>query len=266
MARSPGETAPLAGVGILVTRPAHQSEPLCRRIEAAGGCAIRFPVLEILDPADPGPLLSVIERIEEFDLAIFISSNAVTRTLNRLPGRRPLPPTLRIAAIGRGSAKELARAGVPADIVPAPPFNSEALLATEAMQAVAGRRIVIFRGDGGRELLGDELRRRGARVEYAEAYRRARPDADVGRVLRHWVRGELQIVTVTSSEGLRNLFELTGRLGRQWLCRTPLVTVSERTAALARELGCRESVTVAREASDEALVAAVGEWVRRRHD
>lgn len=254
--------APLTGVGVLVTRPAHQAEPLCRLIEAGGGRAIRFPVLEILDPADRGPLLALIDRLDTFDLAIFISPNAVTKTLNLLLGRRALPAGLRIAAIGRGSARELERAGVRADIVPPRPFNTEALLATPQMQAAAvtGRHVVIFRGDGGRELLGDELSRRGAQVEYAEAYRRGRPDADVGRLLRHWARGELQIVTVTSGEGLRNLFELVGKLGRQWLRRTPLAVVGERTAALARELGCREAVIVAAEASDEALVAAVAEW------
>lgn len=263
MADSSADQAPLAGVGVLVTRPAAQAEPLCRRIEAAGGRAIRFPVLEILDPADRAPLLGVIDRLDTFDLAIFISPNAVTKTLNLLLGRRALPPCLRIAAIGRGSARELTRAGITADIVPPRPYNSEALLASPALQAVAGQRIVIFRGDGGREVLGDELRRRGAQVEYAEAYRRVRPDTDVGRLQRHWARGELDVVTVTSGEGLRNLFELVGKLGREWLRRTPLVVVSERGAALAHELGCRET-HVAPEASDEGLVAALIDWARGR--
>ncbi|HQU14515.1 MAG: uroporphyrinogen III synthase [Chromatiales bacterium 21-64-14] len=255
---------PLSGVGILVTRPAHQAEPLCACIETQGGRAIRFPVLEILDPEDRAPLLEVIDRLDQFDLAIFISPNAVIKAMNLILGRRQWPSALRLAAIGSGSAKELARFGRAPDIQPARRFNSEALLALEEMQTVTGQRIVIFRGDGGREVLGDELRRRGAWVEYAEAYRRGRPAADVGRLMRHWARGEVDIITVTSNTGLRNLFELVGKLGQQWLRRTPLVVVSRRGVELARELGFRDPPIVADSADDAALLAALNAWARAR--
>lgn len=254
----------LAGAGVLVTRPAHQAESLCEHIAAQGGRAIRFPVLEILDPEDRAPLLNVIDRLDQFDLAIFISPNAVIKTMNLILGRRPWPAGLRLAAIGSGSAKELARFGRAPDIQPARRFNSEALLALEEMHAVAGRRIVIFRGDGGREVLGDELRRRGAQVEYAEAYRRGRPTADVARLMRHWARGEVDIITVTSNTSLRNLFELVGKLGQQWLRRTPLVVVSDRAVALAQELGFRDPPILAEGADDEALVTALIAWARGR--
>ena len=264
--RSPSQDPerPLAGVHVLVTRPAQQADALCGLIEAAGGRALRFPVLEILDPLDSGPLLRVIERLDEFDVAVFISPNAVNKAMNLITARRALPAHLKLAAIGARSARELERYGRPADIYPKHRFDSEALLDMEAMQEVAGKRIVIFRGDGGRELLGDTLRARGARVEYAEAYRRGAPAADVGALLRHWARGEVDVITVTSNEGLRNLFDMVGKLGQQWLRKTPLVVVSERMVQLAGELGFKHPPVVTEQAGDEALLEALKAWKQAR--
>lgn len=250
----------LDGLGILVTRPAHQAEHLAQLIETAGGRAILFPVLEILDPLDSAPLLHAIDHLDEFDIAIFISANAVERCMNLIRSRRELPTALKLAAVGQASAKALHRCGRAPDIVPAHRFDSEALLATPALRDVRGRRIVIFRGDGGRELLGDELRARGARVQYVECYRRAKPHADTSALLHRWARGEIDIVTVTSVQGLRHLFDLVGDLGRRWLVKTPIVVVSERMAPVCRELGCKADIVVAERASDEAIVAAIRAW------
>lgn len=250
---------PLQGVGVLVTRPAHQAEGLCALIEAEGGRALRFPVLEILDPVDSEPLLALIDRLEEFDMALFISPNAVNKALNLIKARREFPAHLKIVAIGKGSARELERFGHPADIYPERKFDSETLLEMEEMRQVAGKRVVIFRGDDGRELLADTLRARGAQVEYAEVYRRGRPNADVDGLLHHWARGEIDVVVTTSNAGLRNLFDMVGKLGQQWLRNTPLVVVSERGAALARELGFKHPPIVT-EASDESLVEAIKAW------
>ncbi len=215
--------APLTGRGIVVTRPAHQAEPLAGMIRAAGGNAIVFPVLEILDTADIQPLVEVIDRLDDYSLAIFISPNAVMRAMNQIVARRAWPAGLRAAAVGKGSVKELRRFGINDVIAPARVFDSERLLELPQLQSVAGQRVVIFRGDGGRELLGDTLAARGASVEYVECYRRARPRADAAPLLKAWARNEVHAVTVTSSEGLRNLFEMVGKLGQSWLRRTPVL-------------------------------------------
>jgi len=246
---------PLAGRGIVVTRPAAQAGPLAGMIRAAGGQPILFPVLEILDTADIAPLIEVVGRLDRFDLAIFISPNAVLRAMNQIVARRPWPGTLRAAAIGRGSIRELKRFGITDVIAPSRAFDSEGLLALPEMRQVAGRRVVIFRGDGGRELLGDTLSARGAMVEYVECYRRARPRADAAPLLKAWARNEVDAVTVTSSEGLRNLFEMVGRLGQSWLKRTPLLAPHPRIAAAARELGCGSVVETA--PGDEGLLQAL---------
>jgi uroporphyrinogen-III synthase len=246
---------PLAGRGIVVTRPAQQSEPLAERISAAGGHPILFPVLEIIDTPDLQPLIDVSARLEDYQLAVFISPNAVVRTMSQVLPRRIWPARLRVAAIGKGSVRELERFGVTGVIAPARYFDSEHLLELPELQTVAGQRVVIFRGDGGRELLGDTLAARGARVDYIECYRRARPDADAAPLLQAWAGNALHAVTITSSEGMRNLFAMVGQSGQLRLQQTPVFAPHPRIAAVARELGCNAVIDTA--PGDDGLMDAL---------
>lgn len=250
--------APLAGLGILVTRPAHQAEHLANLIRQAGAEPILFPALEIVDLPDLQPLQKLIERLDEYDLAIFISPNAVNKAMNLIRAKGHLPVKLRIAAIGKGSAKVLTLFGVKSVITPQQSFDSEALLDMPALRDVTDQRIVIFRGDGGRELLGDTLTTRGAQVEYAECYRRQKPQADNGKLLYLWARNELHAITVTSSEVLRNLYDLVGKLGQQWLKKTPVFVPHIRIAQAAQELGLKQVIVT--EAGDENMLASIVAW------
>ncbi len=256
--------APLAGIGVVVTRPAHQAGTLAEQISAAGGVPILFPVLEIIDPPDRRPLLDIIDRLDEFDLAIFISPNAVNKTMNLVNARRRWPSTLRTTAIGARSARELERHGVHVDLRPERRFDSEALLAETQLADMHEQNVVIFRGDGGREVLGDTLRERGARVVYANAYRRGRPDTDTGELFYHWSRGEVGAVLITSVEGLRNLYDMIGKLGQMWLRKTPLIVGGERIAKAARELGHAHPV-IAPDPSDETMFKALIDWAPQRN-
>ena len=246
---------PLAGCGIVVTRPAQQSGPLAERISAAGGHPILFPVLEIIDTPDLQPLIDVSARLEVYQLAVFISPSAVVRTMSQVLPRRIWPARLRVAAIGKGSVRELERFGVTGVIAPARYFDSEHLLELPELQTVAGQRVAIFRGDGGRELLGDTLAARGARVDYIECYRRTRPDADAAPLLQAWAGDALHAVTITSSEGMRNLFAMVGQSGQLRLQQTPVFAPHPRIAAVARELGCNAVIDTA--PGDDGLMDAL---------
>jgi uroporphyrinogen-III synthase len=250
-----GRPATLRGRRIVITRPAGQADALAGMVAARGGHALVFPVLEIRDVEDVRPLLDVIDRLDGFDLAIFISPNAVNKAMNLILARRGWPAGLAAGAVGRESEKLLRRHGVARTFAPTSRADSEALLALPQMQAMTGRHVLIFRGDGGRELLGDTLRARGATVEYAECYRRARPAVDVTPLLTAWARGEIDAVTVTSSEGLANLFDMVGKLGQQWLRHTPLFAPHARIAENARALGLENVVLTA--AGDAGLVAGL---------
>ncbi len=253
----------LYGKGILVTRPQQQAEAFSARILAANGRPVPFPVLEILDTDDLSPLHALIDQLDTFDLAIFISPTAVNKAMNLIRSRRELPAGLRIAAIGQGSRRELAHYGLTEIIAPTLRFDSENLLAMEELQQVKNQRIVIFRGDGGRELLGDELEHRGAHITYAECYRRGRPDSNAGQLLRMWSRGEIHAVTITSSEGLRNLYDMLGKLGRQWLRTTPLFAQHERILSAASELGVKQGVLTG--SGDDAMIDAMSDWFAAHH-
>lgn len=256
--------APLRGVGVLVTRPKHQAAALCELIRKQGGTAIPFPALEIRPPAQPQKLQQVIGHLQEFNWAVFISANAVERAMQQILAKRSWPRSVRIAVIGQRCAVALQGFGLVADVCPQHQFNSEALLALPEMEAVSGQRIVIFRGNGGRELLADTLRSRGASVEYVEAYRRARPDSDNTELIRRWRRGEVSIVIVNSAETLRNLVEMLGEDGASLLIRTPLLVVSERMLALAEELGFKNAPVVAANATDAAVMDALLAWKQRQ--
>ena len=150
------------------------------------------------------------------------------------------------------------RHGVANVLAPRGRFDSEALLELPELQDVAGKRIVIFRGEGGRELLGDELRRRGAEVVQVASYRRGKPDADAVVLLKHWENRTLDAITITSSEGLRNLFEMVGKLGQAWLRKTPLFVPHQRIAEQARMLGC--SAIYSTDPGDDGLIAGLKDY------
>ncbi len=253
----------LKGVGVLVTRPAQQAAELRELIEEQGGRALLFPVLEIVATGESVALLDLVDRLDEFDIALFISANAVDKALSLILARRPLPAHLQLAVVGSSTAKQLEEFGMHADIIPTRSFSSEALLALPEMREVNGKNIVIFRGVGGRELLAQTLRERGARVEYAEVYRRAKPQADAGALLEELRQNKVRVVTATSSEAVRNLLEMAGKEGAERLRALPLVVLSARIAEDARALGFK-SVVVTRLADDEAMAEAVVQAVRRR--
>jgi len=244
---------------ILVTRPAHQAKALCDLIVAMGGEAILLPAIEIVPPDDPRAVKAVIDRLDDFDLAVFISANAVAYGDDVVRARHgSWPPALRIAAVGRRSAEQLAVRGLPVDICPAAGYSSESLLAEDALQdaQVAGKHVIIFRGEGGRELIADTLSGRGARVEYAEVYRR-RPPSEGAAVFSRLLReGWVDVVIVSSNEGLDNLLSMAGA-ARSRLLQTRLVVISERTATHARDLGFELTPCVATESSDAGLVEAL---------
>ena len=260
-------TPPLAGLNVVVTRPREQAAQLAQRIEQAGGNAILFPLLEIGPPGDPQFLHKLVARLHEFNLAIFISPNAVRYGMEAVlavgatlsPGPSPQGRGgLRIATVGQGSAKALRELGVQEIIAPQDRFDSEALLALPGLQQVAGWRVVIFRGDGGRELLGDTLKARGATVEYAECYRRAKPQHDAGALLA----ANPHAITVTSSEALGYLWDMLDEPGRTRLASVPLFVPHARIAEAAQRLGWRNVKPTA--GGDDGLLSGLVAWAGNR--
>lgn len=230
-------TLPLSGVGVLVTRPAGQAAGLAQRIRELGGTPLLFPALAILPPRDPAALAQLIDELPRFDLAIFVSPTAAEQAMAAVGRQRPWPEGVSAAAIGKGTAEILHQAGIAAVLTPEAGADSEHLLAHPALAHMAGKRVLILRGAGGRETLGETLAARGAQVVYGECYRRALPETDPAPVLQAWAEHRLQAVTVFSAETLDHLFTLLGEAGRPALQSLPLFAPHPRIAEHARTLG-----------------------------
>ena len=227
----------------MVTRPKGQAGALSGLIRQAGGEALEIPALEIRELEDLAPFHAVADRLEAFDAAIFVSRNAVRRAF-ALIGGRPWPAHLRVATVGGGSREELEAHGVSGVIAPGGQSDSEALLARPEFSGVAGMRIAIFRGEGGRTVLGDTLAARGALVEHAPCYRRALPVDGAALLAAAWEGGKVDAVMVSSGEGLANLLAMLGAGGTERLAGTALFVPHPRIADEAARQGLKQ-VTVA---------------------
>ncbi len=240
---------PLHNLKVLVTRPRQRAAGLCRLIEQAGGVPLQFAAMEIADPADSGTREYAREHLSEFSLAIFISPTAVEKTLEYL---QTLPDSLGLSAIGSRTAQALESRNLSLAIMP-DGHDTESLLAQPQMQRgrIAGTKIIIFKGEGGRELLADSLRARGADVFCADMYRRSAPASAAGldQLLQ-----DTDVITVSSNEGLQNLYDLAA--DKQGLLSRGLVVPGERAGALAKKLGFSK-IAVARNATDGAIVEAL---------
>lgn len=244
---SGGANDPLAGHAVLVTRPAERAEGLVARIEAAGARPLRMPVIEILPRA-----LDWRPRPWAYAAALFVSPAAVSHGVPALGlTPRAAPP---LGAVGPATAQALEQRGFRVDIGPGRSGDSEGLLEDPALarERIAGRAVLIVRGEGGRERLASDLVERGAQVDYAEVYRRARPSRYDPEVV-----GACDLVTATSTEGLRNLLAMVPEPEGARLRGLPLAVAGERIATAARELGFSGPVISARQPGDEGLMQAL---------
>ena len=252
----------LSGSNIVITRPAHQAVPLVKAIEALGGNPIRFPTIKIVERISADTRAALRDGLASYDLAIFVSANAVRHGVPMVCRAASWPEDLRIGAVGPGTAAALNGLGLSVDLVPEKETGARGLLASSelAALAIAGQRVVIFRGHGGLPELGDELSARGAEVFLAEVYERQTPAQDATPLNARGVKGEIDIIVVTSAEALRNLFVLVGEAGRDWLRDTRFLVVSERIAQVAGDYCLRQAPLVARGSSERAILEALVHW------
>lgn len=213
----------LAGRGVLITRPEAQAGELAAAVKTHGGKPILFPVMEI-EPRHPDDVAADAHRLESPDICIFVSANAVKYGL-------PYAADSVICAIGPATAAAIAESGYPKVIRAASGFDSEHLLAELQSRDVDGQTVRIVRGEGGREMLAETLRARGARVDYLEVYARRRPHYSAGQIeqlQKQLADGDIHFVTAMSVESLRNLLELLNPAAIESLGSMPLVTPSAR--------------------------------------
>lgn len=245
---------------IMITRPAHQAGALTQAINSAGGEAFLFPTLAILPAKPTQENKERLQNIKQYDFIIFISPNAVEYGLEQIQANTCLTDDILLATIGQGSAKILTdKLGKQPDVVPEQNFNSEGLLATQAMQNVTNKHILIIRGNGGREHLKETLEKRGARVDYLTAYQRIKPANDTSNLEQYLQNNRIAAIVITSATSLKNLLELTPSGVTSDLLKVPLLLINKRLMSIAKEAGFTNELLVAKEASDESILESLKE-------
>jgi uroporphyrinogen-III synthase len=242
----------LDGEGILITRPARQAAALAQQIVAIGGTPLVFPAIVILPPADPRALARAQRELERYDFAVFVSANAVEYGVRDV---RDWPSHLVALTPGPGTAAALAAVGITNVRIPATTMDSEGLLALPELTNATGKRVLIFRGGGGRELLAESLQSRGARVDVVDCYARARPEASADGLAEALREGRVDATTLTSSEGADNLWAALDDAARLDLVAVPAFVPHVRIADRARALGI--ATVIVTPPADAGLIAAL---------
>ena len=235
----------------LVVRPAAQANQLVQMLRQLGHAPLCCPLLETRPGCD---LPHLGDMLREADLVIAVSMHAVHFAHYFLLQTGQTWPHIDYFAVGQASADAFAEVGIQA-LCPADP-RSEGLLALPALQRVSGRRVLILRGNDGRDLIARTLASRGALVHYCATYERHYPDLDGDALTRHWQAAGLDSLLITSGELLQRLLALVPGPQHPWLYDRLLVVPSPRVAEMAEGAGFTR-IVIAQGASNQALVAAL---------
>lgn len=250
----------MSACNILITRPEPQASALADRCRQENASATIFSTLEIQLNAKTAAVQQAIQQLDTTDYLIFTSRNAVDAVLPLIKAKWPnLPKSLSIAAIGDSTAAQLRAHQCPVHIVPTSPFNSEALLADPALNAVEKKRIVLFCADKHRDLLPSTLQARGAYLDTVICYRVTCPEVDPTPLIQQWLNTPFNIVICTSHQSLCHLQTLLGQQATPLLEKTTLLVVSDRCAALAKQQGY--TVLVSNTADNDSILNTLKGYV-----
>jgi uroporphyrinogen-III synthase len=245
-------------MSILVTRPSPAGEILVSRLRTQGLVAWSFPLIEFSPGRELPDLSDKLSSLNADDMVFVLSQHAVTFAHAHLQQTGKHWPTAPCYfAIGRSTALALHTVSGIDIRYPLDREISEVLLQLPELQNIQGKRALILRGNGGRELLGNTLKARGALVDFCECYQRSMKHYDGAEEAMRWHTRGVNTLVVTSGEMLQQLFSLTPLWYREnWLLHCRLLVVSERLAHLARELGWQD-IRVADNAENDALIRAL---------
>src|SRR5262245_32105012 len=252
----------LAGIRIVVTRARAQAASLCRRIEALGGEVIEIPTIEIHPPNNFAALDAVLGNVESYDWIMFTSVNSVEPFVERLKhvGRSVADlKHLKIVAIGSETAKQLKAAGIAVALVPTC-YQAERILDALDSKKMSGKRVLIPRAAKARDLLPETLRQWGASVDVIEAYRTLVPAVDTAEVKRRLQRGEVDVITFTSSSTVSHFAQLFGGAALSSIAgNAAIACIGPITAKTVEDLGGRADIMAA-EYTIDGLVRAMVDY------
>lgn len=256
--------SPLSGLRVLVTRPDPQHQTTCSAITGEGGAAFHFPLIKIEAISSDEAIQSIkskIENLDHYQVLIFISNNAAYYGANWITEFWPqFPVGVQVVAVGPSTARKVSSELNCTVVHSEQGASSENILDLDQLKEVAGKKIAIFRGIGGRELLAETLLSRGAEVDYFEVYQRTPADNSSEQLASTLVAENINVISVTSSESLHRLVDLinTSNLADSVVKKIPLIVPSSRVAEIAKQLGFF-AVKIAKGAEVEATINALQE-------
>lgn len=246
----------------LVVRPEPQNHALCETLRAAGHRPVAAPLVSFAPGTELKQAPVLLNQLGHGDYVIAVSVQAVNFADNALKSCGLNWPDVTYVAVGEATGRAFSAVGVTNALVPDDP-RSEGMIALPELQHPAGRRVVILRGDGGRDMMAPALTRRGAQVTYCEVYRRCYRDDAGGQQVKQWQRLGVDSIIITSGGLLQHLFQLAAGSAKDWLLDRLVIVPSIRVAEQAKALGFTHIIN-AKGASDSALLSALDE--RKRND
>ncbi|MDF2500360.1 MAG: uroporphyrin-III C-methyltransferase [Anaerosporomusa subterranea] len=254
------DTKPLFGKTVLVTRAREQASMLTERLESLGARCYEAPAIKVVPPESYEPLDHSISHIGEYQWLILTSVNGVDAFFNRLHLQQLDARALngvKVVAIGAATAARLKEHGVYADLIPVE-FRAEGILHAIAPLVKPGMRILIPRALIARDILPEKLQDLGAAVDVVPAYRTVTGEADRERVQKLLSRGEIDLVTFTSSSTVINLLTLLGEGGAELLNSATVACIGPVTATTCRDNAIRRDI-IAEEFTVAGLVEAISQ-------
>ncbi len=247
----------LSGRRILVCRPQPRADQLCQTLIESGAQARALPMMEIQPLELDGRGRALIQDLDHFQHVIAVSPNAAQRLIDHLEQWWPQWPTgIHWWGVGKGTADAFQNAGLPANF-PDQGHDSEALLARPefSRERISEQRILLCKGQGGRELLAQTLQERGARVEHLPLYQRQRPSYDAKTIVEHFRDFDPDTLIVLSGETLKNLLQVVQNTD-PGLTRRRLIVPVSRVAEEAEAAGF-ENIIIAGDLSPAGLLKAL---------
>ena len=258
------EKMPLFGRRIVVTRAREQASDFLAGLSELGAECIEFPTIEIVPPENWEDLDKTIRSLHGYQWLLFTSVNGVRYFFQRLEtlGKdvRDLKG-IKIGAIGPKTAQLIHEKGIRPDLVP-DEYRAEAIVEAFKKREATAFKILLPRAAQAREVLPQELEKMSASVDVVEAYRTVKPDSDRGMVTEMLERGNIHMVTFTSSSTVTNFFEMFEKEGDQllkWMANVAVACIGPITARTAEEKGLSVNL-VPSEYTIEALTSAIVQY------
>jgi uroporphyrinogen III methyltransferase/synthase len=254
----------LFGKRIVVTRAREQASDLLKGLTRLGAECIQFPTIEIVPPDNWDDLDRAVQSIEDYHWLLFTSVNGVRYFFQRLDktgkDTRSLK-NIKVGAIGPKTAEAVREKGIRPDLVP-DEYRAEAVVEAFKREDAESLRILLPRAAEARELLPEELRRMGAHVDVVEAYRTVFPDRGSDRLKAMFQKGEIHMVTFTSSSTVKNfirMFEAEDAQFSEWMRKVSIACIGPVTARTAEEQGLSVSL-IPKEYTIDALTDAISKY------